>query len=336
MNNISNEELELIEHLQKTDPRIIIKENMRFVFVIGQIFTREDQILFDNILDFFDNTNRTYLDIQYDVTDYDDEFVKRIEDKFEIGNGNYHLMMLIVNPHNNNVNEEPYLYIEEITDFIIDLHQKYGSVNEMPKKQVSNINRQGNTICFDDYPTHSYIAKSTSSYTNDESNGVYQRIQTRGANDKTYYKSTFDLGFEFTPVDADIDTQLKEVSNVNNRVKMHPNHENKPHNRFKNNNLNSRIRKDRVRVTGNAETTMESYLDSAYNHDDNNPEEVYPSYNLDMIRHINHGYFNRMYNNDEYISRELTDDHRTIESNGVMRFDDIRIDSDDGLRPNFK
>lgn len=306
---------ELIEELKRTDPRIIIKENMKLLFVIGYVFTREDQILFDNILDFFDNTQRTYLDVEYDVTTYEDKYVQSIEDKFEIGNGNYHLMMLIVNPHNNNVNHEPYLYIEEITDFIIDLHQKYGSVNNTPKKQVSNLNRQANIICFNDYPTHHYIDMSTGEQ--NQTDAMYRSIQTRGANDKTYYKNEFDLGFEFTPVDGSISQQLNETTGVNERGRVQQKPENKPHNRFKHNNLNSRIREDRTRMLGAAETNMESFLSDPRCND----PELYREYDHEMVRNINHGYYSRMYNNDEYNKRELNEENRVLSKDGVLRYD---------------
>lgn len=281
------------EDFDTVDPRVIIKDNIKLVFSIGMVFEEEDQILFDNIIDFFDNRQRTYLDVPYVITDFEDVFIQQIEDRYEIGNGNYHLMMTVINPHNNNVTRKPITVIEDIVDFIIDFHQRYGTVNETIPRQQSNLNRQQHVAFVDDYPTKNYINQSQLEQQAEYK--MYHQIDNHNINDKMYYKNQFDLGFEFKPIEEDIREQLNDIhgSDFKGSTKgVKPN-------RFKKNNLNGRMREDRTKSTGPVNTTMESFLENQY-------ESSGKPLATENVRSFNHGYYNRMFNQMEYEKQQAS------------------------------
>ena len=72
-------------------------KNIVFVFSIGKIFDEEDDKLTNEILACFSTKpNAAYLINNYYVKNFDDELVKAIEEKYNVGNGNYHLMLSVV------------------------------------------------------------------------------------------------------------------------------------------------------------------------------------------------------------------------------------------------
>jgi hypothetical protein len=112
------------------------------VFVIGSIFFKEDKVKLDKILDYFDQDQTTYVDLDYEITNYKDERVKIVENKYEIDNGNYHILMIITVPTDDPnekfiCNEYPRHDFEDIIDFVVNYHQRYGKVKEVIPTEIS-------------------------------------------------------------------------------------------------------------------------------------------------------------------------------------------------------
>ena len=53
-----------------------IKNNLKLVFVIGSVFFKEDKDNLDKLLDYFDQEQSSYIDLDYEVTNYKDPRVQ--------------------------------------------------------------------------------------------------------------------------------------------------------------------------------------------------------------------------------------------------------------------
>ena len=72
--------------------------NITFVFATGFIFDEEDTKRMDAVLGcFVDKPNRAYLNNSYHLLNYDDELVMALEKTIGITNGNYHILMAVLN-----------------------------------------------------------------------------------------------------------------------------------------------------------------------------------------------------------------------------------------------
>lgn len=121
-----------------------IKNNLKLVFVIGSVFFKEDKDNLDKLLDYFDREQPSYIDLDYEVTNYKDPRVQIVENTYEIDNGNYHILMITTIP-TDDPNEKfvctefPRHEFKEIMGFIINYHQRYGKIREeRPKSLVVN------------------------------------------------------------------------------------------------------------------------------------------------------------------------------------------------------
>ena len=73
------------------------KDYVALVFSIGCIFNATDQLKLNEILKLFENSgNIGFLMNYHKVMNYEDELIKAIEQKMEIGNGNYHLCLITI------------------------------------------------------------------------------------------------------------------------------------------------------------------------------------------------------------------------------------------------
>lgn len=72
--------------------------NITFIFATGFIFDDDDTKHMDAVLEcFVDKPNRAYLNNSYHLLNYDDELVKALENTIGITNGNYHILMAVLN-----------------------------------------------------------------------------------------------------------------------------------------------------------------------------------------------------------------------------------------------
>lgn len=72
------------------------RDNIAFYFATGRIFDDSDKQLLTAILSYFNNSKRTYLGNFYKVLSYNDPVIQGFERKLNIGNGNYHFIMIII------------------------------------------------------------------------------------------------------------------------------------------------------------------------------------------------------------------------------------------------
>ena len=72
------------------------RDNIALYFATGKIFDDKDKELLTNILSYFDNSKRTYLGNFYKVLNYKDIVIQGFEKKLNIGNGNYHFILIVI------------------------------------------------------------------------------------------------------------------------------------------------------------------------------------------------------------------------------------------------
>ena len=92
--------------INATEQNIWFRNNVAFIFSIGSIFSESDQNKLSEILQLFQQTDETgkmmnartdndsFLLNAYKVLNYRDDFVKSLEQRMEIGNGNYHICLI--------------------------------------------------------------------------------------------------------------------------------------------------------------------------------------------------------------------------------------------------
>lgn len=99
---MNDEELPVDEHGRRLINFDSNKEwffnNITFIFVEGMVFDEEDTERMNGVLSCFqDLPNKAYLNNRYLLLNYDDEVAMAIENKIGIENGNYHIMMGVIN-----------------------------------------------------------------------------------------------------------------------------------------------------------------------------------------------------------------------------------------------
>ena len=77
---------------------------MIIVFSTGVIFEQADKVLMNKILNYFDHSESSYIPFKYIVSNYQNDYVKLIENENVIDNGNYHLLMIEHFERNNDTN----------------------------------------------------------------------------------------------------------------------------------------------------------------------------------------------------------------------------------------
>lgn len=72
------------------------RDNVAFYFSTGKILDDDDKELLTNILSYFDYHKRTYLGNFYKILSYKDPVIQKFEKKLNIGNGNYHFILIVI------------------------------------------------------------------------------------------------------------------------------------------------------------------------------------------------------------------------------------------------
>lgn len=73
-------------------------DNVIFIFSTGYIFDDDDTKHMDAVLECFkDMPNRAYLNNAYHLLSYEDELIQALENTVKIQNGNYHILMAVLN-----------------------------------------------------------------------------------------------------------------------------------------------------------------------------------------------------------------------------------------------
>lgn len=128
-----------------TDERMWFKDNVALVFLTGCIFTELDRTNMNIYLNMFNEmSNVAYLLNYHPILAYTDELAQAIEEKMEIGNGNYHMCLVTIvlakdQSVLNNAPEPQYTasgiiqkYTEwpSISKFMNEVMARYGLVNK--------------------------------------------------------------------------------------------------------------------------------------------------------------------------------------------------------------
>ena len=125
--------------LNGDEKHLWFRDNIALYFAIGRIFDDNDKELLTNILSYFDSTKRTYLGNFYKVLNYSDPVIQGFEQKLNIGNGNYHFILIIISyPSLNDIQFSPetkfmnrgvveyYVDTNKIKQRMIELIREYG------------------------------------------------------------------------------------------------------------------------------------------------------------------------------------------------------------------
>ena len=123
------------------------RDNIAMYFAIGRIFDDSDKFLLTNILSYFDNSKRTYLGNFYKVLNFTDPVIQGFESKLNIGNGNYHFILIIISyPDINDIQfatdskymnrgvAEYYTDTNKIKERMIELIREYGLTVQLERE----------------------------------------------------------------------------------------------------------------------------------------------------------------------------------------------------------
>lgn len=140
--NLFQEERET-QNINENKPRLWFWNNVSFVFSIGAIFEANDHQVFDQIMLYFDKHEDAFLPNKVLVQDYkNSKIVENIERYYDIGSGNYHLLMAIIVTSDDDLNNAPESIYQrygpvfgsvnmvEIVDTMIEVFTKYGAVKQ--------------------------------------------------------------------------------------------------------------------------------------------------------------------------------------------------------------
>jgi hypothetical protein len=130
-------------------------KNIAFIFAMGRIYDKDDELNMGNILQMFDDKNNMqgtdgrFLNY-YKILPYTDEQVKKIESRLAVGSGNYHIMcFVIVTAKESDLNDSPEELFakrgvvlklaswKDIHTFLDRMMIKYGLLPERPAKDIS-------------------------------------------------------------------------------------------------------------------------------------------------------------------------------------------------------
>jgi len=130
--------------LNGDEKHLWFRDNVALYFAIGRIFDDDDKELLTNILSYFDPMKRTYLGNFYKILSYSDPVIEGFERKLNIGNGNYHFILIVISypsledikfsPDTKFMNRgvsEYYTDTSKIKQRMIELIREYGLTAEL-------------------------------------------------------------------------------------------------------------------------------------------------------------------------------------------------------------
>ena len=128
--------------LNENRNRLWFWENVILIFSYGVIFEGPDRLVFDEILTYFDQTQPSFIPNRHIVMNYKDDLIKKIENEYDIGNGNYRFMLIPFVITNNdetlkNAPEQVYgrhgpigVFVEpeDVVNYMCEINYKYGAI----------------------------------------------------------------------------------------------------------------------------------------------------------------------------------------------------------------
>lgn len=140
------------DYINENQEKIWFWKNISFIFSIGTVFEDNDRLLLNRFLGMFDKTQAAFLPNLFMVYDWTDERIKKFESLQKIGNGNYHILLIIYNTADSSelskapesLYKQPQLIklfvnIEDIVTYLCDVINKYGAIKSLMTDTVSNL-----------------------------------------------------------------------------------------------------------------------------------------------------------------------------------------------------
>ena len=112
--------------------------NTTFIFSVGIVFDDNDTNILIELVNMFDSNQSTFLPNDYQLSSYKDELIKTVEDNWNISNGNYHLMLVVlVNDSVNNI----ILNMEDIKQYMKQQFSQY-HITKVKRQSAEVLNRR--------------------------------------------------------------------------------------------------------------------------------------------------------------------------------------------------
>lgn len=199
-------------YLNENKDRLWFWNNVGFVFAIGKVLEDEDKIVLDEILKSFDKTESTFLPNVYKIYMYNDPIIKRLEQMYNIDNGNYHFMLIpFVSTDDPNIlidgPESAYqkhgavdVFVEpqKVVSYMCEVNYKYGAIRSLLTDTISNqLNVPETSKENDRYYHHTYRVINPSSSNPMEHRPM--RMERKG-----YFDSNAEDNFELINPEQDI------------------------------------------------------------------------------------------------------------------------------------
>lgn len=130
-------------YINENQDKLWFWNNVSFLISTGIIFEETDVLVLNEVMSFFDKTENSFLPNAYRVLNYKSEIVKKIEKEFDIGNGNYHAMLVpfVITTDKKTLEAapetaytvsgpmSPLVELEDIVEFIMEVNYKYAAVS---------------------------------------------------------------------------------------------------------------------------------------------------------------------------------------------------------------
>lgn len=112
--------------------------HIKFIFSVGLVFDDDDTNVLIELVDMFNTNQSTFLLNDYQLGSYKDDLVKTIEENWNIVNGNYHLMLIVLDDDSvNNI----ILNIEDIRQFMRQQFTQY-HITKVKRQSAEVLNRR--------------------------------------------------------------------------------------------------------------------------------------------------------------------------------------------------
>ena len=146
------EETKTTEFLNENQNRLWFWNYVGFLFAEGIILERENRVIFNEVLEYFNKDNQAFLPNVYKILNYNDPVIKSIEKSYNIDNGNYHFLLIPFVMTNNPeiLNKAPehaykkygpidvFTDINKIVSYMCEAMYKYGTMKNLLTDAISN------------------------------------------------------------------------------------------------------------------------------------------------------------------------------------------------------
>lgn len=155
MNYTSNlfESKKTTEYLNENTAKLWFWKHISLIFSIGIVYEEEDKQIMNAILKYFNKKDDVFIPNVYKIFDYRNKFISTIEKEFDIGNGNYHIMLVpfvttddpvVLSKSPESVYSSygpltPFVDLDNIVSYIIEINNKYGAVKSGMTEDVAKI-----------------------------------------------------------------------------------------------------------------------------------------------------------------------------------------------------